>query len=394
MKIVYAQEALPETITKSIFLVGPTPRSDNPVDSWRPKMLEILASSGYDGHVFVPEPREGKWNQDYDKQVEWEKLCLEVSDRIIAWVPRDLKTMPAFTTNVEFGRYVNDGKLIYGRPDGTPKNQYLDWLYKDCTGRDPSTTMEELVDQVTGLQGMPRSGGCRYVPLDIYNKPMFADWLAEQHAVGNRLDKAKVLWKFVIPKINFLFSYVLWVRVWIEEEQRYKENEYIFSRSDISTILPFWLDVKSNDLLATKVVLIKEFRSPVRNSSGFVHELPGGSSFKKKENALEIASDELKEETGLEIPANRFKQVFSRQLASTLSTHKSVLFSVALTDEELEKAEELAASKQAFGVAEDTERTYVEVKTLRDIFKTDEVDWSMIGMIFNGISNHNPWCKS
>jgi hypothetical protein len=38
--------------------------------------------------------------------------------------------MPAITTNVEFGRYVGSGKCMYGRPDDSEKNRYLDWLYK------------------------------------------------------------------------------------------------------------------------------------------------------------------------------------------------------------------------------------------------------------------------
>jgi len=388
MHIIYAREAIPNTINKSVFLVGPTPRRDNPVASWRPQMIEALAEAGFDGHVFVPEARDGEWSKDYNSQTEWEKLGLEISDRIVAWVPRNLDSMPAFTTNVEFGRYVNDGKLFYGRPDDAPKTRYLDWLYKDCTGREPCNSIQQLASQVAELKGADREGGSRYVPLDIYNTPMFQAWLKEQEAAGNRLDEAKVLWKFVIPKINFLFSYILWVKVWIDSEQRYKENEYIFTRSDISTILPYWLDLDSNDLLATKIVLIKEFRSPARNSTGFVHELPGGSSFKNKENALEIAADELKEETGLEIPASRFNQVCARQLASTLSTHKAVLFTVELTEEEIRQAEELAAKQQTFGVIEDTERTYVEVKTLRDVLLTDEVDWSMIGMMLNGIADH------
>lgn len=61
---------------------------------------------------------------------------------------------------------------------------------------------------------------------------------------------------------------------------------------------------------------------------------------------------------------------------------------VELTKEELDKAEELAITKQTFGVDEDSEKTYVEVKTLREILENDEVDWSMIGMILNGISEH------
>jgi hypothetical protein len=85
---------------------------------------------GYGGQVIVPEHIGGCDNFDYDGQVEWEHYGLENCSRIVFWIPRDLKDMPAFTTNVEFGRYCKDPRMMYGRPDDAPKNRYLDWLYK------------------------------------------------------------------------------------------------------------------------------------------------------------------------------------------------------------------------------------------------------------------------
>lgn len=388
LQVIYAQESAPSSYFKSIFLVGPSPRSSE-VESWRPSMITELEAAGYDGVVFVPEPRSDEWTLNYIHQIEWEVNALEQCDVIVAWVPRDLETMPAFTTNIEFGKYIGSRKLIYGRPDGSPRNGYLDWNYKEQTGNEPITNIQDMAMIATQLfEGALRTNGECKVPLLIWNTDMFQKWYKEQLAAGNRLEDAKVLWTFVVPNSNFLFSYVLWVKVWIESEQRYKDNEYIFSRSDISCIIPYWLDMESNDLLSTKIVLIKEFRSPARNSDGFVHELPGGSSFKGVKDPLKIASDELEEETGLKIASERFQKVKGRQLASTLSTHKAILFAIALTDEEIKKAEEVAKKGESFGVAEDTERTFVEVKTLREVMLTDHVDWSMIGMMLNGISAH------
>ena len=389
MQIVYSQEQAPTHFSKSIFLVGPTPRSPE-TPSWRPQMLQELEAAGYDGVVFVPEPRDGSWNKNYFHQIEWEIQCLEMSDLILAWVPRDLSTMPAFTTNVEFGRYVSSQKLIYGRPDTAAKIGYLDWTYKEQTKLEPYNTLQDMAEATVSRlsNATVRTDGERNIPLHIWKTPMFQNWYGEMKAAGNRLDDAKVLWTFTIPKINFLFSYILWVKVWIESENRFKENEFIFSRSDISCILPYWLDTKSNQLLNTKVVLIKEFRSPVRNSDGFVHELPGGSSFKGHTDPLKIASEELEEETGLKIDSSRFQQIQARQLASTLSTHKAILFTISLTDQEIQEAEAIAQKGDSFGVEEDTERTFVEVKTLREIMEDDKVDWSMIGMMLNGIAKN------
>jgi hypothetical protein len=56
----------------------------------------------------------------YLDQVEWEYAGLESCTAVAFWVPRQLPTLPGFTTNVEFGRYVDSGRCVYGRPDGAP----------------------------------------------------------------------------------------------------------------------------------------------------------------------------------------------------------------------------------------------------------------------------------
>jgi hypothetical protein len=84
----------------------------------------------------------------YLDQVEWEYECLELSDLIVFWVPRDLKKLPGFTTNVEFGRYIASGKVLYGRPYEAPKTRYLDRLYKKFTNKEP---IDNLVDLLKGV---------------------------------------------------------------------------------------------------------------------------------------------------------------------------------------------------------------------------------------------------
>ena len=64
---------------------------------------------------------------------------------IAFWVPRDLKTMPSFTTNVEFGRFVGRRPTVYGRPPFRPKNDYLDWYYEKMTGLKPLNILEKTM---------------------------------------------------------------------------------------------------------------------------------------------------------------------------------------------------------------------------------------------------------
>lgn len=127
MTVVYAQEYPDIKDSKSIFLAGPTPRSED-VPSWRPGAIQYLTQLGFSGTVFVPEMRNG-WNRDfeYSDQIEWEEAALHKADIIIFWIPRELNTMPAFTTNIEWGYWVatEPGKLILGYPELTCKMDYI-----------------------------------------------------------------------------------------------------------------------------------------------------------------------------------------------------------------------------------------------------------------------------
>ena len=65
---------------------------------------------------------------------------------ILFWVPRDLRTLPGFTTNVEFGLDVTTGRAVLGCPPDCPdpeRNRYLIWLARrhgvPVTGTLPAT---------------------------------------------------------------------------------------------------------------------------------------------------------------------------------------------------------------------------------------------------------------
>lgn len=125
MEVIYSrQDPRP-----SIFLAGPSPRGEQDAN-WRPEALRILEELGFDGIVYVPLPEDGQWAPDYDGQVEWEDRCLQRSDVIVFWIPRDLDSLPGFTTNVEFGMWVSSGKIVLGHPPRAPKTRYLDWHAK------------------------------------------------------------------------------------------------------------------------------------------------------------------------------------------------------------------------------------------------------------------------
>lgn len=156
--IKFTQDNLIQTTECSVFLAGPTPRSED-VPSWRPEAIDLFEKHmDNDLTVFVPEPN---WEKDmtfaelnlkYAEQIiEWEHQAIAASNVILMWVPRDLKDMPAFTTNVEFGLYVKEYKLYYGRPDSAPKNRYLDYCYEKFIGKKPASTLESLVKDIVKI---------------------------------------------------------------------------------------------------------------------------------------------------------------------------------------------------------------------------------------------------
>lgn len=381
MNIVYAHQDPPDRFWNSLFLAGPTPR-DPAVSSWRPRALEILSQSNYEGVVFVPEPADGRWKIDYADQIDWEERARRMSDLIAVWCPRDLQTLPGFTTNVEFGLDLHTGKIRYGRPPEAPHTRYLDWQYQNHTRRKPATSLNKLLGEAVEElgSGAERTGGERNVPLSVWQTKYFQDWHAAQQSAGNRLDDANLLWQFTIPDVNFMLCCALWVKVWVAAENRHKENEFILTRSDLSCVLPYYRPAQS-DILATQVVLVKEFRSTARTPDCFIHELPGGSSFKSETAARKTAVEELAEETGIRVAPSRLRLIGERQFAGPFSTHKGHLFGLELAEEEMANAKRAEIECQSFGLAQESEQTYVEVRTLRQIIQQRDVDWSTLGML-------------
>lgn len=386
MQVVYAPEKPPERFAKSLFLAGPSPRS--PEDpNWRPEALKLLEEMGYDGVVFVPLPRNGVWSHGYDDQVDWELRHLHMSDAIVFWVPRDVKRLPAFTTNVEYGMFFDSGKAVLGYPVEAQGMRYLARLGQSEHVPNAFTldaTLRAAIERIGA--GAERFGGERMVPLHIWRLQHFQHWLMTQKSAGNRLDGARLLWSFRVgPAKSFTFAYALYVDVHIASEGRNKTNEFIVARPDVATIVAYR---KRPAQMDTDIVLIREFRSPARTSDGFIREVPGGSSWKPGEDPFVTAAHELGEETGFQVDPSRLRKVGNRQLCGTLSTHQAHVFACEVTEEELGSLRQQQADGIRHGVVEDTEHTYVEVCRLGDLLEpaSNAVDWSMLGMILTAIN--------
>ncbi|TMQ95345.1 NUDIX hydrolase [Actinomadura soli] len=364
LDVVYAREEPPDRWEAAVFLAGPTPRSPE-VASWRPAAVAALRER-WRGHgrlvVFVPEHRHGV-HDDYVGQVEWEERCLHLSDEVIFYVPRDLATMPAFTTNVEWGMWHDSGRAVFGAPPQAPKNRYLlHYAAKSGvpTAGDLPATVAAALDRIGA--GASRTGGEREIPLLLWREESLQRWYAGQRAAGNALLGARVVFRFGN-------HWGLHVRMHVAAERRVKDNEVVFGRPDVSAVV---LHRPGETLDETEVVLVREFRSPCVN--GFVHELPGGSGAGAPS---EVALGEVEEETGLVLDAARLRAHGTRQVNATMSGHRAHLFSARITGGELARLR----SSGPHGLAADGERTYVEIAAFGRIRRERLVDWSCLGMI-------------
>ena len=138
------EPVLSNTNIKSIFLAGPTRKNSDYSKSWRKEAVDILENLKFDGIVYIPDYRDGTEIDEsekgfYDLHI-WEWNALKTVDKIVFWIPRKINDgMPAFTTNVEFGRYVEmrPEHCILGYPDDAEGMIYLKHLYETCNPDKP-----------------------------------------------------------------------------------------------------------------------------------------------------------------------------------------------------------------------------------------------------------------
>lgn len=383
MHIVYTNEELPDSYSKSLFLAGPTPRTLD-VKSWRPEALALLETAGYDGVVFVPEFRLGHEEEyKYPDIPEWELRMLDRADCILFWIPRKVENMPGFTTNVEFGRYAGSGKVVIGAPASAEHMEYL-WFMADKFRMPQSHYLDTTISKALEMigKGALRHGGKRDIPLHIWRLRAFQSWYQAQKNAGNRLDGAKIEWiSRVRNKPEAIFAFAIRPNVFIVSENRNKINDPVVFRLDISTVL---LYKRETDVMNSKIILIKEFRTAASTQDGFIWELPGGSS-PFITDPLEVAKEEVHEEVGLQIEKDRLNYGGSRQLAGTLSTHQAHFYFSEISEDEL------AYLYKQKGIPHGTdypdnptgERAYTEVCTVKEIIDRNLLDWSNIGMILS-----------
>jgi 8-oxo-dGTP pyrophosphatase MutT (NUDIX family) len=394
MNIVRSLQPFPQEVTSSIFLAGTT-RNPKNARSWRLDALELLDMANYSGTVFVPEPEHedeklSHASVGYEAQVDWEEEALNRADCILFWIPRTERILDHLTTADDWGYWKNSGKCVLGVPSSVLHADYQrSWAARLAVPLYSSLDEMVAATLVKIADGAVRVGGEVQVPLQVWRHQAFQAWLHSQREAGNRLDGARLLWTFRVgAKRDQVFSWILQANIHVAAEGRNKTNEFVLGRTDVSAVVLYArppTDAGLDPVFDAEVVLVREFRSTVRNQAGFVYELPGGSAHERKNDDddadLSTAITEVGEETGLKIDPTRLRRQGGRQLSATLSVHAACLFSAELTPEEMARMRDDAASGMVHGVHADSERTYVDVATLRDVIEAGLADWTTIGQI-------------
>lgn len=158
MEILYTFEETQnrDSCVRSIFLAGPTIRDESlGLVSWRDHCIELLSFYGYDGIVYCPETpvdpikrqffdNEMASENGYGKRIDWEIKHLNDSNLILFWIARDLKTLPGFTTNIEFGEFMHSGKVLIGIPPTAEKCEYIKYRCQ----KDSIPVFETMIEMV------------------------------------------------------------------------------------------------------------------------------------------------------------------------------------------------------------------------------------------------------
>jgi hypothetical protein len=378
MKIVYVFQPFPYTFHKSLYLAGPTPR-DPTVASWRPQALHLLKSFAYDGVVFVPESQEGQRIDMYEQQMDWELEAMRRADVLLFWVPAEKGTLPAYTTRIEFGLQVQSGKVVLGMPHEAYKTRYMEKLAKKY-GLTSHATLEGTVKAALAKLGVgsERSGAECLIPLNLWRAPHFQHWYTAQTSAGHTLtDVPSIEWVFRVGADHaFPLFMALHVAIQVHGEERIKANEAVIIRPSIVTICAYCPgDTRARD----RFLLVKEYRTSAMNTQGFVFELPGGSSWQPEVDPIDVAVDELKQETGMRLGRDRFRQVGQRQVAATMIANEALLLAVQLAPAEMDAI----ATRQGeqHGNSAETEQTALYVFTRQQLIEGELVDYATLGQI-------------
>jgi 8-oxo-dGTP pyrophosphatase MutT (NUDIX family) len=370
MQIVYIGDPTPNQINKTVYLAG----TASNINNWRQKAIEILRLLEYDGIVFVPQWKENTLLIDSEKERKWEEKCVAMSDHILFYFDRDIDNNIIGIESTDLFGKLKDNKnvVLVTNPNAKLVDYQITYVKEHNIPhfQELYNGIKHIINQQTDII---RRDGERFIPQFIWKTPQFNSWYKSHQKLGNWISDARLLISH--GTYDFIFAYTLWVNIFIKSENRFKNNEFIISRTDIASCVIF---KRAEQLVDTEIILVSEFRTPVNNESGVVLELPGGSS-NNNVSMTETVLSEIKEETGFNADPQRLTFHNSAQTYATMLTHHSHLYSYELDDIEYNIIS--MNNNKTFGNIEETEYTTVKIMKLGEILNNNNIDWTTIGQI-------------
>lgn len=387
MQLIFSDQEYPTNVTKSIYLAGPSPRYKKgdsvKTNTWRHQAVQLLKELNYDGHVIIPLCsymfREGIVGDNcfsYKKQAKWENVAMHSCDILLFNLDR--RDSPGATTNIELGEFFNSCKSVYVIPNSLGNDYIFERLRSSNTNM-YSSLKDGLEYSLSVLgDGVERKDGETRVPAMYFKSDQFQSWYQNQLLAGNKLVDFEAKTTIIAPNDRILFGFAAWVKIWITSENRYKLNEWVFSRTITSYTVPYYK--YNNDVF---IVLVSEFRSPANNKKSKVFEFPGGSS-PNRIDPLVNASKELEEECGVKVTnLSRFVPLGIRQTFATFSTNQIDAYSIELTDDEFKQLQEYVDNHTVLG-EDDEERITLNIVKVDDVLSDDSeypVDLTTLGLL-------------
>jgi hypothetical protein len=211
-----------------------------------------------------------------------------------------------------------------------------------------------------------RRQGQRQIPLHLWNHPTFQHW---RESCPHQILSGTPLWTF--PDTLEPFCAAIQLSIWIEEEQRSKDNEFILLRPDSVAVILYhhpdtWVPTSLQHILQTQIVLVKEHR--INSRCGYVLELPSGTG-----STLQDALTEVYEETRIHLTDLQY--ITFRQNFPTMLAHGTHLFAAHVSKDILDQIPSQSGDLHA------GEITYPMVLTLEQALQHHALDWSALGYL-------------
>lgn len=113
----YQDLELTDTSQRSVFLAGPSSRQDVLEFKWRPLGVHYLRKAGFQGIIYVPEPREDDWSFKESFPipiVKWESIRILTCNIVMVWFRRHQIQLPGRVTATELAFLSG---MIYADPE-------------------------------------------------------------------------------------------------------------------------------------------------------------------------------------------------------------------------------------------------------------------------------------